>query len=190
MKTRASRRPFVAAPSRREAFLAQARLAGYHRDDRAFQRIVVDATPIASYEAARGVAHRALAEGRGRSVFVPAVQERIAMKRVLVIDDRRLFASDEEAQYTHAPSSIEADALLWADFSRFQRSARGDWTYDEIWLDHDLGPGDDVRKIVIDLEVWAKRGVAPPYVIRILTSNPVGREYIVAALGRSYRIEP
>lgn len=63
----------------------------------------------------------------------------------------------------------------------------------ELWLDHDLGSGDedpiDVRPLVLMLEEAAYYDL--PYridTIVICTDNPVGRSYIHAALDRYYHV--
>lgn len=92
---------------------------------------------------------------------------------VVLVDDLRDFRDGRPR--TVARSSAEAITLL--------SSLRG--PVDELWLDHDLGPGDDVMAVVAWLEESAFRG-APLDVSRVLvhTANPVGASRVLAALRR------
>ena len=59
----------------------------------------------------------------------------------------------------------------------------------ELWLDHDLGEGLDIREVVkaIEENVNGRNDHFPTYMkVRILSDNPVGRQYIRQALERYF----
>src|SRR5574338_63724 len=113
------------------------------------------------------------------------------MRRVLVIDDQRIFADSPDTEWTHETTSQEGiDALV----------VGGPW--DEIWLDHDLGmesygSGYDlvselVRSLQAD-EVSVSEVVTPDGQIWVHSMNPVGADRMVAALAPYFsvaRIDP
>ena len=84
----------------------------------------------------------------------------IPARRILVIDDRRTmrFAA------TYARSAAAGLAAL----------SSGPW--DEVWLDHDLGPGPDIRAVVREIErrVYADAPFEIGHIF-VHTSNPAGR---------------
>lgn len=92
---------------------------------------------------------------------------------VILVDDLRDFRDGRECMV--ARTSAEAVALLSSVRTRV----------DELWLDHDLGPGDDVLAVVAWLEEAAFRG-EPLDVGRVLvhSANPVGASRVLAALRR------
>lgn len=60
------------------------------------------------------------------------------MKRILIIDDERIFPTFHEGNEVHyARTSDEAIAMLDDEHD----------IWDEVWFDHDLGPGDDAMKV-------------------------------------------
>jgi hypothetical protein len=95
-------------------------------------------------------------------------------RRVLVIDDIRMFSNTPDRHFTHAMNSADGLTLL----------QQGGW--DELWVDHDLGRDpetgieDTIRPVIRFIEEY---GIEIS-IIKILTSNPVGREYIRAAFSR------
>lgn len=98
------------------------------------------------------------------------------MVRRLIIDDERNFPK-LDGDITYIRSSTEAVDHLWSNSS-----------YDEIWLDHDLGDDDTIRPVVLALQEMAWKSYPPTNHIVIHTMNPVGREYIRSALQRFYNI--
>lgn len=96
------------------------------------------------------------------------------MNDILVIDDLRTFRFPA----TYARSAAEGRRLLLAHPWR------------EIWLDHDLGPGEDIRPLVRMLEERAFAG-DPLAVERIVvhSANPAGAADIARGLtARGYRV--
>lgn len=95
---------------------------------------------------------------------------------VLAVDDLRKFPKkDSQGRWIIPAKSVE-EAMLW--LSKYEVA--------EVWLDHDLGTNkmgelEDIRPVVRYIEAIAKNGGWAPK-IRILTSNPVGRQYIISAL--------
>lgn len=93
------------------------------------------------------------------------------MKR-LVIDDVRIMTFD----CTYARTSKEAISVL-----------ESDWTWDEVWFDHDLGGDDTVIPVVSWLEEVIYYGHKPAFgKVVIHTSNPPGRALLDAVLSRHY----
>ena len=90
---------------------------------------------------------------------------------ILVIDDERTFPSFEGEGVTviYARTAEAAkDALLLAPMSA---------GWDEVWFDHDLGLGPDVRAVVKFMEEKAEEGVRWDKWIRrvfVHSMNPVG----------------
>ena len=102
---------------------------------------------------------------------------------IVVIDDERTFDSDLPVRY--ARTGQEGLALL-ADYWTLQRT-RHDYDMDELYLDHDLGPEDEIRPCVAFLEAVARLG--QPFnvgTIFVHTQNPVGAEAMIASLSRYY----
>jgi hypothetical protein len=97
--------------------------------------------------------------------------------RILVIDDIRDVAAAPTEEVVYARTSKAAMGLL----------ADGPW--DVLVLDHDLGPGDDVRRVVAVLEERALKGNPIPIgEVVVVTRNPAGAQWIEAGLGRHYRL--
>lgn len=92
---------------------------------------------------------------------------------VLVIDDVRTFG------FTAVYARTAAAGIA--------RLARRDARFEELWLDHDLGPGGDVRRVVKYLERRAFEGRPVPIGrIFVQSDNPAGAAWIVAGLARWY----
>ena len=95
---------------------------------------------------------------------------------VLAIDDVRTFPKKDSKGRWIIPARNIEQAMTWLE----------KYEVAEIWLDHDLGKNqageiEDIRPVVRYIEAIAKNGGWAPK-IRILTSNPVGRQYIQLAL--------
>lgn len=88
-------------------------------------------------------------------------------ERILVIDDIREYAG-----CVHAKNAAEGIALL----------KQGPW--DEVWLDHDLGYGNDIRPVVRYME----ENACDVDTVWVITANPVGMKYIIDALRDKYRL--
>ena len=109
------------------------------------------------------------------------------LKRVLVIDDQRDYRRDL-AEFTFARSFDDGlhQIVQWMD---------GLVIFDEIWLDHDLGMDQNgvhtIRPIVLYI---VEEALIFGYVIsttkfKVISSNPVGRDWIVSQLDEWYDIE-
>lgn len=97
------------------------------------------------------------------------------MPDILVVDDLRTFGFAA----TYARTATQALSLLRT------RGAR----YDEVWLDHDLGEGGEIRVVVEFLERRAFRGRAIPIGrIFVQSDNPSGAAWAVAGLERYYDV--
>lgn len=99
--------------------------------------------------------------------------------KVLVIDDERWFTSDQyRNMVAYARNSDDALDCL-------SRGIR----WNQVWFDHDLGPDDDIRRVVEWLEAEAYFGrrvdIGCCY---IQSRNPVGIEWIKAALEKHYKV--
>lgn len=92
---------------------------------------------------------------------------------ILVIDDLRSFSFP--AVYARTAAAGIA------------RLARRDASFEELWLDHDLGPGGDIRRVVKYLERRAFEGRPVPIArVFVQSDNPAGAAWIVAGLARWY----
>jgi hypothetical protein len=92
---------------------------------------------------------------------------------VLVIDDIRTFT------FPAVYARTEAEGLA--------RVVERPWR--EVWLDHDLGPGSDVRSVVRVMEERAFGGKPLDIgLVLVHTSNPTAGDSIVAGLERWYRV--
>jgi hypothetical protein len=94
------------------------------------------------------------------------------MNRILIIDDLKSFLWAEQNAYNHVTyARTLADGLALVQKTNFE----------EIWLDHDLGGEDTIRPIVRWLE---EHPPSSTEIIRIISNNPVGQQYIFQALSR------
>lgn len=102
------------------------------------------------------------------------------MSRILAIDDLRIF--EFECIYARTPESgfhHIFDPEGW----------------DEVWLDHDLGYGPngdilDIRPVVSAVEEFASIGIMLPITqFFVITDNPWGRDWLMAALRPYYPIQ-
>lgn len=88
--------------------------------------------------------------------------------RRLVIDDLRTHVEGG----THVRTSQEAFEPLHH-------------VWDEVWLDHDLGPDDDIMRVVDYMCEWAYFDhPVRVSVVYVHTQNPVGAENVMRALTR------
>jgi hypothetical protein len=101
---------------------------------------------------------------------------------IIIVDDERTFANSDDAVYCR--SSNEALALLARVYCD-QRLRYAD-PIQELWLDHDLGDGDDIRIVVDFLTVLGDLEIDE---INIHSQNPT-TDWIVTTLspiyGRNY----
>lgn len=98
--------------------------------------------------------------------------------KILVVDDERTLSKLEGAVYARTLLDAQAEYLL------------GPW--DEIWLDHDLGPEEDIRPFVRLLELAGTLSAAIPHPlprIRVLSMNPVGAQFITDSLQKYYEVQ-
>lgn len=94
----------------------------------------------------------------------------------IVVDDLRLF-DGLEATYFH---TLEAALEWW-------RRYRTEPAPIELWLDHDLGGVSDgasvtVRPLVSEITDYLETVGPLPMEVRVITDNPVGREWMLSAL--------
>ena len=94
--------------------------------------------------------------------------------RILVVDDERTFPFGDHVR--HVDDAIRE--LSTRDF-------------DEVWLDHDLGPDEDVR----DLARWLveQAHLSPSFagrvgLVYVHSMNPVGADWLVDTLSRYYTV--
>lgn len=111
------------------------------------------------------------------------------MKYILVIDDLRTFTDTDEVRFTHARNSQDGHKLLESGWI-YKGECIGKW--DEIWLDWDLGirpdkTFDDNRVIANYLGNYHEK--FKDTIIKIVSSNPVGRAYIHLALDKYYEVQ-
>jgi hypothetical protein len=99
------------------------------------------------------------------------------MKRLLLIDDIREVEAHSAWDITIARTPTEG----------LEQIVRG---WDLVLLDHDLGDAGDVRPVVSLLEERAFLGRPVPigHVI-VVSSNPVGADWIAAGLRRIYAVD-
>jgi hypothetical protein len=103
------------------------------------------------------------------------------MKTVLVIDDEKRFNFPDDWDVTYARTLRDGYEFLAAFGS-----------LDELWLDHDLGDGDDgdtIRPLALDLAEDAFNEM--PYdvgEIVICSLNIVGQKWIESTLSRYYKV--
>jgi len=100
------------------------------------------------------------------------------MKTVLVIDDEKSFGFPADWDVIYARTLI--DGLLALPICD---------SFDEVWLDHDLGGEDTIRPLVMLL---AERGFRDePYAIGeivICSLNIVGQKWIYSTLSPYYKV--
>jgi hypothetical protein len=118
------------------------------------------------------------------------------MKHILVVDDVRTLTIDEETEYGLVTYARTLEAVQEVPIFCVQRNSDKSFKliycfFNEIWLDHDLGDGETIRPFVNALELLgceflSQKDVFPT--IRIISSNPVGRAYIRAALEKYYEV--
>lgn len=111
---------------------------------------------------------------------VPAVRVQTASMRVVLVDDLRSFRDGRACEV--ARDSVTALRLL----------SEGGARIDELWLDHDLGEGDTIRPVLLELERAAAEGARPDIgVVCVHSANPPAAETIVRSLTRcGYQVRP
>ena len=104
------------------------------------------------------------------------------MRRVLIIDDLRLFDRQKmglgpDDRLIYARTSAQGLALLATE------------SWDELWLDYDLGEDDDANRVLDYLErrFYEERPVALG-VIFVHSDNPVGAQRLALTLARYYPV--
>ncbi len=97
------------------------------------------------------------------------------MATILVVDDERVLNLRDSV---HVQTCNEALVFL-----------EGQPVIDELWLDHDLGPDEDVMRLVDHLCEMAffEMGYEIGRIV-VHTMNPVGAENIIRALNRYYPV--
>ncbi len=97
------------------------------------------------------------------------------MPNILVVDDERVL---DLPGAVHVLTCSEAMAFL-----------KGHPVIDELWLDHDLGPDEDVMRLVDHLCEMAffEMGYEIGRIV-VHTMNPVGAENVIRALNRYYPV--
>ncbi len=92
---------------------------------------------------------------------------------VLVIDDMRTFAFPAVYARTAGEGLARLQERAWR----------------EVWLDHDLGQGVDIKPVVRLLEERAFDGTPLEVgLIYVHTSNPTAGDAMMAGLGRWYKV--
>jgi hypothetical protein len=100
------------------------------------------------------------------------------MKRVLVIDDVKEFTFPADTGVTYARTL----RLAWPELL-----SRDSWN--ELWLDHDLGGDDTIRPLVLWLAEQAFSGHAYPVGLIVICSlNIVGVEWMESTLSPYYQV--
>jgi hypothetical protein len=62
--------------------------------------------------------------------------------------------------------------------------------WDEIWLDHDLGPDDDIWPVISEMERGVQYGEMLAKKVYVHSQNPVGKARMIQALRASgYEVE-
>lgn len=103
-------------------------------------------------------------------------------QRYLLIDDIRNFIPEVVAG-AEVVVARDSDSALCALQENRDRG------FDMIFFDHDLGENDTTRRVAVMLEEMAFNGSPYPVgTVVVHTSNSVGRSWLVASLGRSYRV--
>lgn len=107
------------------------------------------------------------------------------MKRILIIDDLRIFDPLPDEEITHVRTLPEAYRNI--DSTKGIRT-NGHW--DEVWLDHDLGGDTTIRPFVETVEECAHCDeLLDVGMFVIITDNPSGRDWMIAALRDFYPVE-
>jgi len=113
-------------------------------------------------------------------------------RHILVIDDMRTYNANDGRHYTYARTFDKGLTAVmdWMD---------GIQSFDEIWLDHDLGIDPDpwnaertqtIRPIVLWLveEALIFNRIRSSTKFRLITSNPVGRDWMRSQLEKWYEV--
>lgn len=97
---------------------------------------------------------------------------------IVCVDDLRLFGDTfQDCLIHYATNSSDALKFLEENLPLIQ----------EVWLDHDLGDGDEITPVINWLDEKAREGKTDHIsCIRILTNNPVGYNKIMLALQRHF----
>lgn len=113
------------------------------------------------------------------------------MRRVLIDDVRNLppVEVSEDLVYRNAQSAMLSLVSIWCDQQKYSTVIAANAKIDELYLDHDLGPGEDVRPIVYWLEVLGtinKRLMVDR--IYVVSANPIAVDWIKDHLSRYYKV--
>lgn len=106
---------------------------------------------------------------------------------IVAIDDQRPCLGADVVIRTYASSLMCLKALAKDELAE---------PITELWLDHDLGDGVDIRPLVNEIEQsmqcgdWAFESLPAGMKIRILSDNPAGRVYIRQALEKYFEVLP
>jgi hypothetical protein len=97
---------------------------------------------------------------------------------IVVIDDERTFDSDEEIIYLRSADEALAWLAKWLvrDFNRL--IGVPEEKISQLWLDHDLGDGDDIG-IVVDFLLVIHPNFPRIESIMVHSQNPVGASRVV-----------
>lgn len=96
-------------------------------------------------------------------------------KKILVIDDER---------------TLKLENAVYARTSKIGQDLLYGFSWDEVWLDHDLSGNDTIRGLVLKIEEEAYKGKIlniERFVVH--TMNPVGRWWIFEALKPWYKVD-
>lgn len=100
------------------------------------------------------------------------------MKRILIIDDLRIFDPLPDEEIVTARTIEEGRGWLVG------------WPWHEVWLDHDLGGDSTIRPLVSFIEECAHSGgILEVGMFVIITDNDPARKWMIAALSPHYPIE-
>lgn len=105
------------------------------------------------------------------------------MSSIIVVDDEREFTLASGRQdAAHYDNSKDAIAALW-------KLNYGPEMVDELWLDHDLGFGDNIRSIVQGMSFLGTIGYPLPILkVFIHTANPSGQQWMLEMLQDHYDV--
>lgn len=102
---------------------------------------------------------------------------------IVVIDDERTFDTDEEVIYLRTADEALAWFAKWWTTNENRPAFCDPRKIDQLWFDHDLGPGGDATVVANFLATLNRRGLAPVgegllpiSTIYIHSQNPVGSQ--------------
>jgi hypothetical protein len=97
---------------------------------------------------------------------------------ILAIDDLRVCEGADIVVRSLPKQEVQSLLRLWG------------YKIKELWLDHDLGEGRDIRPTVKFIEEYHEYYFTPDMKIKILSDNPAGRKYIQQALEKYFEVIP